>query len=186
MKTYMTADDVQNAICSLSNMDKKADNFLVTYYNLPENIAQLMSRQTKDFARPDMMFEMSETNHRRNIYKKQAFLRFDPITITLADDENSITSMIIMAQVMRQMNKHKDHFGIVDETKKRNFKFDIKLELFNSRDQVVEGYLFQKCFISNLSYTQNNVATPEESDIILTVQYDNVDVLLFDEYMNVL
>lgn len=186
MKTYVTPDDIQQALCSLSNMDKKSDNFLVTYYNLPENIANLLTRQTKDFARPDLMFEFSETNHRRNVYKKQAFMRFDPVTITLADDENSITSMIINAQIMRQMNKHKDHFGVMDETKRRNFKFDVKLELFNSRDQVVEGYLFQKCFINNLSYTQPSVATSEDSDIIITLQYDNISILLFDEYMQVM
>lgn len=183
---YVTVEDIKQKLCTLSNMDKRADNFLVTYYNLPENVANLLTRQTKDFTRPDITFEFSETNHRRNVYKNQAFLRFDPINITLADDEDSITSMIINAQMFRQMNKHKDHFGVLDPTFRRNYKFDIKLELLNSKEEVTEGYLFTNCFIASFSYTQPAVASDEKSDIILIVQYDNISVLLFDEYMEVL
>lgn len=185
-RTGPTKQEILDKLVTLNNHDKKSDNFYIRYHKLPENTANFLGRQTKDLTRPDITFEFSQIHHRSDRYTQKSQLRFEPITITFADDDESLTSMILNAQLMRQINKHTDVYGLLDAGREREYKFDVQLELFNSQGQVVEGYIFKNCFFSSIQHSQASVASDENNEIITILQYDNIDMLFFDTYVSVM
>ena len=63
--------------------------------------------------------------------------------IVFKDDEESVTSMFLYAQIFRQLNKHSDVFGQNDAGKERTFTFGIKVQFFNSLQEPVEEYILK-------------------------------------------
>lgn len=183
---HLTQDEIKKHLVNLSLHDRKSDNFYLTFLGLPENIANVLSRQVLDSTRPDISFEFSQVNHRGNVYKDKSFLRFEPLNLTFADDENSIVSHILFGQIFRQLNKHPDIFGNIDNGVDREFRFGMRLDLLNSTDTIVEAYQFDKCFISSLNHSDPSIKNSEDSTIQAVVQYENMSVLTFGEWMQFL
>ena len=186
MSKYLTREELDQHMVNLSLHDRKVDSFYATFLGMPENVSEILSRQLLDITRPDIEFEFSEINHRGNRYKDKAAVRFDAITLRFADDENSITSHSLYGQIFRQLNKSPDIFGQMDAGIDREIKFGIKLELFNSTDKVVEAYQFDKCFISSLKHSDGSITDSSDSTIDVTVQYDNISILTFDQWIEVI
>ena len=186
MRNYLTREDLDHYMTNLSLHDRKVDSFYASFLGMPENVSDILSRQLIDCSRPDLNFEFSEFSHRGNRYKDKAFVRFEPITLRFADDENSITSHVLYGQIFRQLNKHPDIFGNIDAGEDREIRFGIKLELFNSTDKVVEAYQFDKCFISSLKHADSSITDKSDSSIDVTIQFDNISILTFDQWIEVI
>ena len=166
-----------------NNKNRKADQFYVTFFKLPENVSNLFGRQTKSIGRPSLQFQTSNINRRYNQYTDMHQVRFDPVNIVMFDDENGITSQALYIQLFRQMNRGEDVFGRWPELD-RDYRFDIRVELFNASGERTEGYVLKNCFFSEISHTEVNT-TDEDTDneINLTVTYDNIEYLIVDEYV---
>lgn len=169
---------------TLSNQSKRIDNFYVKFFNVPENISNVLGRQVKAITRPSLRFTQGETRQRRATYKDKGKVEYDEITITFKDDIESITSMVLYAQIMRQINLHPDIFGTNDGGKDRNYKFDIVVELFDSvGEKVVEGYKLSDCWIMSIDHSDPLMSDSQENEITLSVQFDNIDIYVFDRYI---
>ena len=163
-----------------SLVPKKIDNFYVKFF-LPENVSNLLGRAVKSITRPTVTWETSNTFHRGQQYVDKGKPRFNPIMVTLTDDESGLASMIIYAHLMRQQNILADLYGrenVID----REYRFDIKVETYDSRDRVTESYILKNCFFSEIEHSQPVVQGSENNEIMVQVSYDNIDFQIIDTY----
>lgn len=166
-----------------NNKSRKADDFYVTFMKLPENVSNILGRQTKRISRPNLTFETSIINRRHNAYNEMNQVRFEPVTLSFFDDENGLLSQTLYIQLFRQLNRGEDITGRWDVLD-RDYKFDVKMEMFNSVGDVVEGYVLRDCFISSMDH--NDAETTDEdtlSEINVTLTYNNIDFFIVDKYV---
>ena len=167
-----------------NNNNRKSDQFYVRYLGLPENVSNLFGRQTKSMGRPSITLETTNINHRSNRYTDMQQVRFEPIEVVMFEDENGLTSQAIHIQLFRQINRGKDIFGWWDEEDDGNFRFDIGIDLYNSNEEITESYVLKNCFISNVDFDQVNITDEDtEPEIRLTVEFNNIDYTIVNEYV---
>jgi len=179
----LTKEEICQKLINLNNQNRKEDQFYTRFYRMPENIGNFLSRQVKSVTRPNVEFQVADMRHKGYNYRDKQDIMFGPIIITFNDDEEALTSMIMNMQLMRQLNKHVDVYGLWSELN-QDYKFDFKIEYFNSKKQVVEGYVYKDAFISSLEYSSPNIQSDEDSEITITIMYDNVDILMYDTYVS--
>ncbi len=170
-----------NIFNNLSSKIKRVDRFYATFYNIPENISNVLGRQVTIITRPDISFDVIKTNFRKNTYNDFGRLDLQPISVTFKDDEQSITSMFLYAQVMRQLNKQVDIFG--ETGKNMQHKFGMKVDFLDANDQVVESYDLSDCIITNISHSEPTTGDDDNADITVSIEYDNINIKVFDEYL---
>jgi hypothetical protein len=166
---------------NLGTKSKRIDRFYVTFYNLPENISNVLGRQVSIITRPDISFDVIKISHRRNTYNDFGKVELQPINITFKDDEQSIVSMFLYAQIMRQQSKHVDVFGKIE--KGMQYKFGIKVDFLDAMDKVTESYDLQDCFITNITHSEPTTGDDDLADISVTVEFDNINIKVFDQYI---
>lgn len=179
MTNYLT---LEQRLENMGEKNRRIDSFRTEFIGLPENIANILGRQVKSFTRPTFDILTVDQMHRGNIYKDKQKLTFTPASIAFYDDEASITSMFLYMQLFRQQNKHTDLYGRFGID--RDYRFNIKLETFNAAGHVTEGFILHDCFIQNINHSDPVIAQAEDCEIMISVECDNIDILLFDEYIN--
>lgn len=175
-------------LSALNNKSKRADKFSVKVLNIPENISNLLGRQVKSFTRPNISFAQMETNFRGNVYKDKGKVVLPSATITLFDDENAVTSALVYMQVFRQINQYRDRMGRREGTVdlQREYKFDIEVTFYTSRDEEAEAILLTGCFIQSVEHTHSDMTDSSETEITLSIEYDNMAIKVFDEFVKVI
>lgn len=169
-----------------SSTSKRQDNFLVSFFNMSENVGNYLGRQVLTISRPSITIEESKTRRKGNEYVNPSQLRFDPIQVVFSDDENSLTSMLLYAQIMRQREKYAGEVDDVfnDTDTEKRFKFGIFIQLFNSTGDVTESYVLKDCFINKLDHSESMMSGNELNQITINVSYDNIDVKVFDKFLS--
>lgn len=174
--------DVVEKFNNMNEKNRRSDELLVTFFNLPENMGNILGRQVKSVTKPTIEMQTVDLRHRGATYKDKQNVTATPVNISFYDDENSVTETILFMQFFRQQNKLPDRFGISDMG--RDYRFDIKIETFNSVGEITSGMVLRRCFIQTIDPSDPNMASDEETEINIMVEFDNIDILLFDEYMN--
>lgn len=164
-----------------SLVPKKVDNYYVKFLKLPENISNMLGRQVKSITRPTISIETSNTFYRGQQYVDKAKPRFNPISVTMQDDESGLTNMILYAHIMRQENVLADLYGREDVLD-RDYRFDVKIEIFDSRDRMTESYTLKSCMITEIEHTQPITQGEEDNEIIIQLSYDNIELGILDQY----
>lgn len=177
-KTYMS---LKQRLEVMTNNNRRNDNFYVTFYGIPENIANVLGRQLKSITRPTFEMMTTDVRHRGSIYKDKQNMTFTPVSIAFHDDDASVTGSFIYMQLFRQQNRYVDKFGLSDTG---DYRFDIKVETYNAHNQVTEGFILRSCFIQSVNHSDPVISDSSNCEIIIMVEFDNVDVLLFDEYVS--
>ena len=167
----------------VTNTNRKLDNFYAKFFKIPENASNQLGRQLKEISRPDITFNTSEYRHRGNKFKDKQNTEFEEITCQFFDDEEGFTNAIILLQAFRQRNKHTDAYGNYNNPDTRDYRFDIEIEYMNEKGDITEKWLYQSCFISNISYGEN--ATDDDGDNVInvTIQLDNVRMFFKEDYV---
>ena len=151
------------------------------FYKLPENVSNILGRQLKMIGRPEINFEAEVQRYRGNTYKEKMNATFEPISASFSDDENGVTSTLLYAQVMRQLNKYPDVFGNMDAVNQRDYKFDIEIDYYNASGEKTDTVVLVNCFISSISHGDNMYSDDTEKEITVTFEFDNLDMPMFDE-----
>lgn len=175
---------VQEKIVNSNNKNRKVDNFYTSFFGIPENISNVLGKQVKSISRPTFEIMTSNRRHRSRTHKNPTNVTMTPVTIAFHDDEEAITSMFLYAQLFRQIGKHVDKFGETGTS--GNYKFDIKVECFNANNKVTEGFIIRDCFIQNISHSDPILASEEDCEINVTIEFDDIDILVFDTYINMI
>lgn len=177
----MSEQLTEEMIINRSMNAKKADNFYVSFLKLPENVSNILGRQIKSIQRPEIEIQYQSNFHKgMQRFDKQNLL-FAPVSMVFTDDEAGLTSMLLYSHVMRQQNKLPDLYGR-EEVLDRDYRFDVKMQTFDSRDRMTEGYTLKSCFIVNLSHSEPMMASSESNEITVMLAYDNIDFDIVDGY----
>tara|TARA_Y100000593_G_C4308288_1_gene336940 strand:+ start:1609 stop:2163 length:555 start_codon:yes stop_codon:yes gene_type:complete len=168
-------------LINFNSKNRRNDAFYVKFYGIPENFSNVLGKQVKNFVRPNIDMETSITAHRGARYKDSQKITLAPVTVAFNDDEESLVSMFLYIQLFRQMNKYPDKFGKLGFG--RDYKFDVEMVLYNANREVTEKFTLIDCFIQNINHSDPNLSDSSETEIAVTLEYDNIDVWLFDEYI---
>lgn len=175
-----------NIIYQKSTNVKRSDRFSVKFKGIPENVGDILTREVKSVERPSVSLNFDNQPHKgKPIYHNLA-AEFQPIRITFFDDDNSLVSGILYAQIFRQLNKHVDLLqrDISSVKGERVYKFDIEIELYNTNGDAVEGFVLKECFINSLIHTDPIIGDDEQTnEINITVVYNDVDIKVFDTFL---
>ena len=174
--------DLEKKLVNFTDKNKRNDSILVTFFGLPENMANILGRQVKSVTRPTFEVQTYDTRFRGNTYKDKENITMTPISVAFYDDENSITTNILYMQLFRQLNKYPDKFGI--EGKDRNYRFDMKVELFNAEREVTDAFIVKSCFIQSINHSDPDMADSADTEIVVMIEFDNVDIKVIDEFLS--
>lgn len=145
-------------------VDKVVDQFYVKFFQLPENISNILGRQVESVERPSLNFNMSE-NFNKNVKQNlPGKIDFQPITIIFKDDDASLVAAALYKQIERQNGVYAPSF--------ERSKFEIQVEVFSSDDKKVEEILIKKCFISGISHSEHIYSGSEKNRITVTLAFD--------------
>tara|TARA_B100000700_G_C14517231_1_gene611434 strand:+ start:126 stop:470 length:345 start_codon:yes stop_codon:yes gene_type:complete len=102
------------------------------------------------------------------------------------DDENSVVSMFLYAQMFRQKHMLSDAVGRQGNDRSFDFRFSVKIEILNPVGEVVESFKMMDCVINEIEHSVPVVADDEENEITATVEYDDVDFDVFERYQEMI
>lgn len=178
------ATKLQRLLINRKDQQKKSDRFYVSFYGINDNVGNYLGTQVKSVTRPDVDINSISHQRRGAEFQDTGLLRFSDVSITFTDDEESVTNMLLYAQLMRQKKKYKGELDYVFVGDSREtYKFSIQIEMHNSLGDVTEGYKLTGCFIKSITHSQQIYATDDANDITVTLAYDNIEVLIFDQYL---
>lgn len=174
---------LEEKLVNFNSKNRRNDAFYVKFYGIPENFSNVLGKQVKNIVRPNIDMVTTNISKRGATYKDSQKITLAPVTLTFNDDEESIVSMFTYVQLFRQMNRYPDKFGIMDMG--RDYKFDIEVILYNSNNEETEKFKLVGCFIQNINHSDPNLSDSSETEISVTVDYDNIDYWLFDQYVSI-
>ena len=167
-----------------NNKNRRADQFYVIFYGIPENISNLFGKQIKSIDRPSINFGTADISRRSNRYTDMQEVRFDTINAVMYEDEDGLTSEALFTQIYRQINRGRDIFGRWQKEDDQKFRFDIGINLYNSNEEITESYILNNCFISTIEFDQLDVSDDEkETEIRLGISFNNINYSVVDDYV---
>lgn len=147
----------------------------VTFANLGGGAdAQPLSLQAVTVTRPTLTFDEVELNR----YNSKAFVAgkhtFEPITLTVEDDISGTASRVIQEQLQAQqwlIGAEGPFLGRGEEGSL--YKFVTYLDQLDGKEQVVEKWTIEGCFIQSTDYTDLDYADSSAVQITMTIRYDH-------------
>lgn len=148
-------------------LSKKIDNFYVSFYNLPNNISNILGRQVKSISRPALTINPQTITIKGIKQHKISTLDYSEISISFDDDDKSLVTKALYNQIYRQLGKDVEGF--------EQSKFNIGVKAFDSENNVLEEFELKTCFITNITHSESIYSSSENNVITITVKYNTVD-----------
>ena len=156
-------------------MPKLQYRFRVNFINLGVTDTKFATNNVVSVTRPNMPHDevlVDTYNSRIYLAGKHSW---EPGTVELRDDINSLTSTLMDQQVAKQIdmaNQSSPRAGV-------SYKFQLEIENLNGGNpdpQVLDTWVLSGCYISNLTYNETNYASGGEFQTMsIQVRYDNAD-----------
>lgn len=162
-------DNLKTAVINASTDTQQADRFNVRFLNIPENVSDLLSRQTQTITPRSFNFGTMTHATRRTNYSEPGRVEIEPMTMTILVDGTGMVDAILVAQVMRQKGMAVQA-GLEEASK----VFDLKIEYFNIDGEVTRSETYKRCFIQSLSRGELTRIGPMNLMYNLTLYYDEV------------
>lgn len=169
------AEKLSTRIINAGSSIQQSNRFNVRFLGLPDNISDFLSRQVKNVAPPAITFQTMQHNNRRAQFQDVGKIESEILSITLAGDDEGIADAILMSQIFRQKGEEISGFDGI----KSNAKFDVKIEILDTRGEVTRFEIYHKCFISSLQKPDlENSEAGMNALYTLTIQYDSIEYLV--------
>lgn len=147
----------------------------VTFANLGGGTdSQPLSMQAVTVTRPSVTFEKTELNR----YNSKAFIAgkhtWETMTLTVEDDVSGSATRVIQEQMNRQqwlIGAQGPWLGKGQEGSL--YKFVTYLDMLDGREQLIERWIVEGCFIETADYTDLDYSDSSAVQITLTVSYDH-------------
>lgn len=147
----------------------------VTFANLGGGAdAQPLSMQAVTITRPTLNFEEVQLDR----YNSRAWVAgkhtFEPMTVTFEDDVTGSASAVLQQQIQAQqwlIGAEGPWLGKGEEGSL--YKFVTYLDLLDGKEQVIEKWTVEGCFIQNIDYTDLDYADSAAVQITVTIRYDH-------------
>lgn len=136
--------------------------------------SQPLSHQAVTVTRPSLSFaevELHRYNSRAYVAGKH---EWQPCQVSFEDDVTGSASRIINDQVSKQqflIGAEGPFLGSAQEGS--IYKFATKIEMLDGKEQVIEKWIMQGCFIQQADYTDLDYSASEAVMINLTLRFDH-------------
>ena len=177
--------DYSKKIAVLNNKARRNDAFHVKFLGVPENESNFLGRYVRSISRPSLDFVGADHRYRGSQYKDRQNLTIQPVTAVFADDEEGLVNNVIYAMILRQLNKVKDNTKRSEFTEKepRQYKFGIRVSLYNAAGEITEAYEYTNCFISSVMPATPMTADNMDAEITVTIEADDINLITASEYL---
>lgn len=147
----------------------------VTFANLGGGAdSQPISLQAVTVTRPVFSFEEVQLDR----YNSRAWVAgkhmFEPMTVTFEDDVTGTASRVVQEQLQAQqwlIGAEGPWLGKGEEGSL--YKFVTYLDMLDGKEQVIEKWTMEGCWIQNIDYADLDYAASEAVQITLTLRYDH-------------
>jgi len=148
--------------------------FRVTFANLGGGIdSQPMSMQCINWTRPKLSYDEVQLDR----YNSRAWVAgkhmFEPMTLTLEDDISGTATRVLQEQQQKQqwiIGAEGPWLGKGEEGSL--YKFVTYGDQLDGKEQIVERWVMEGCWIQNADWGDNDYATSDAMQITLTIRYD--------------
>tara|TARA_B100000963_G_scaffold124129_1_gene108310 strand:+ start:29692 stop:30297 length:606 start_codon:yes stop_codon:yes gene_type:complete len=100
---------------------------------------------------------------------------WEPVTVTLRDDVDSI----VLRELNNQLNRQVDHANQSSTRSGAGYKFQMLVETLdgaNPTPGVLDKFELAGCYIQNITYGEMAYASSEQVQITVSVRYDNAEI----------
>lgn len=94
---------------------------------------------------------------------------WDEVTVTFRDDVTNAVARLVGHQTQKQLN----HFEQTGALAGSNYKFTTYIETMDGADGVLDQWILEGCYLSNVDWGESNYSTSESQQITCTIRYDN-------------
>ncbi|MFY0658062.1 MAG: hypothetical protein JXR12_15095 [Neptunomonas phycophila] len=136
--------------------------------------SQPVSHQAITVNRPTLRFDEVELNR----YNSRAYVagrhEWEPMNVTIEDDVTGSASKIVNEQIQKQqflIGAEGPFLGAAQEGS--IYKFATKIEMLDGKEQVIERWVMQGCFVQNVEYGELDYGSSEAVLINLTLRFDH-------------
>lgn len=154
---------------------KMKNLFRVTFANMGGGAdSQPLSLQVITATRPSLSFEEVQLDR----YNSRAFVAgkhtFEPMTVVFEDDVTGTASRVIQEQLQAQqwlIGAEGPWLGKGEEGS--IYKFVTYLDMLDGKEQVIERWTMEGCYLSAVDYTDLGYAESAAVQISCTIRYDH-------------
>lgn len=136
--------------------------------------SQPLSMQAINITRPTLNFDEVQLDR----YNSRAWVAgkhtFEPVTITFEDDVTGTASKVVQEQLQAQqwlVGAAGPWLGKGEEGSL--YKFVTYLDMLDGKEQVVEKWTMEGCWLQNVAYNDLDYAASEAVQITTTIRYDH-------------
>ena len=149
---------------------KTVDKFYVSFFNLPENISNILGREAQSVERPTIAFDEMEIRRKgiRNV--ETARITYQPITINFTDDSHSLVTKALYEQVHRQAGTGEDKSKLFEKS-----RFNFSVKVYSSDEKIVEEFNVIDCRITNISHSEQITTDSTDNIISVTIAFNGLD-----------
>ena len=136
--------------------------------------SQPVSHQAITVNRPTLRFDEYELNR----YNTRAYVagrhEWEPMNVTLEDDVTGSASKIVNEQLQKQQFLIGAEGPFMASAPEGSlYKFATKIEMLDGKEQVIEKWVMQGCFIQNTEWGELDYGSSEAVLINLTLRFDH-------------
>ena len=134
-----------------------------------------LTKQVIDITRPNLTFD----NVTLDVYNSRVYVAgkhtWEPITIVLRDDVDSI----VIRELNGQLNRQVDHANQSSPRSGSAYKFQMLVETLDGASPtpgILDKFELAGAYIQNIQYGDMAYASSEQVQVSVTVRYDNCEI----------
>ena len=133
-----------------------------------------ITKQVMNTTRPKVSFENIEIHVYNSKVNYAGKHTWDPITLTVRDDQSSAVAKLVGEQLQKQF----DFFEQASASSGIDYKFTTVIELLDGGNgafdpTVLETWELYGCYVQDVTYQQADYSSSDPLDIALTIKFDN-------------
>ena len=133
-----------------------------------------ITKQVMNVSRPKISFENIEIHVYNSKVNYAGKHTWDPITLTIRDDNGSNVAKLVGEQLQKQF----DFFEQASASSGIDYKFTTVIELLDGGNgafdpTVLETWECYGCYVQDATYQQADYSSSDPLDIALTIKFDN-------------
>ena len=173
MAVITTLGVPDNAGNTTTIMPKLQYRFRVTF--IGDGFSASPTRSVISVSRPSLTHDevlIDAYNSRINLAGKHTW---DPITVVLRDDVDSV----VIRELNNQLNRQVDHANQSSSRACSGYKFQMTVESLdgaNPTPGVLDKFELAGCYIQNIQYGEMAYAASEQVQVTVSVRYDNAEI----------
>lgn len=146
---------------------KTVEKFYVSFYQMPENISNILGREVSSISRPTINFTEYEVRNKGVKQAGETVIDYQPIDIIFFDDTNSLVTHALYEQVLRQTHQSKQEHTTT--------RFNISVKLYSAEAKIVEECILKNCFIQSITHSEQIYADSTNNLITTSVVFNDLE-----------